>query len=84
MLKLLRLGITQLDKIVNLVTGEESKSGLPSSNVLYYVLEDGTWFCVRPSGTEPKIKIYFGSSDKNADAVDAKLKSGRKWHSWYC
>ena len=64
-----------IDKIVNLVTGEESKSGLPSSNVLYYVLEDGTWFCVRPSGTEPKIKIYFGSSDKNADAVDAKLKS---------
>lgn len=64
-----------IDKIVNLVTGEESKSGLPSSNVLYYVLENGTWFCVRPSGTEPKIKIYFGSSDKSAEVVDEKLKS---------
>ena len=35
-------------------------TGLPKSNVLYFELEDDCWFCVRPSGTEPKIKFYFG------------------------
>ncbi len=44
------------DVINNIV----SKTDVPKSNVLYYILEDKTWFCVRPSGTEPKIKIYFG------------------------
>ncbi|KHF39184.1 phospho-sugar mutase [Halalkalibacter okhensis] len=44
----------------NALTGEESKIELPSSNVLKYILEDGSWFCIRPSGTEPKIKFYFG------------------------
>ena len=33
---------------------------LPKSNVLKYILEDGSWFCLRPSGTEPKVKFYFG------------------------
>lgn len=64
-----------IDKIVNMVTGEESKSGLPSSNVLYYILEDGTWFCVRPSGTEPKIKVYFGSKGKTQEEADTKVKT---------
>ncbi len=64
-----------IDKIVNVITGEESKSGLPKSNVLYFVLDNGTWFCVRPSGTEPKIKVYFGSSDKSEEAVEAKVKT---------
>ena len=41
-------------------TGAEEKVDLPSSNVLYYELEDGVWACVRPSGTEPKIKVYYG------------------------
>lgn len=44
----------------NLQTGEEEKSTMPLSNVLYYTLEDGTWLCVRPSGTEPKLKFYIG------------------------
>lgn len=48
------------DTIKNLITGEVTPSGLPESNVLYYDLEDGSWFCVRPSGTEPKVKFYFG------------------------
>ncbi len=61
------------DTITNLATGETTKTGLPSSNVLYYQLEDGTWFCVRPSGTEPKIKIYFGSKADTQEAVQAKL-----------
>jgi phosphoglucomutase len=44
----------------NLQTGETQKSMLPVSDVLYYTLEDGTWLCVRPSGTEPKLKFYIG------------------------
>ena len=48
------------DKIVDVATGKVSPTNLPKSNVLYFTLADDTWFCVRPSGTEPKIKIYFG------------------------
>ncbi len=44
----------------NMTTGEESSSPLPKSNVLYYNLADGTWICIRPSGTEPKLKFYLG------------------------
>lgn len=62
--------------IIDTVTGEESKTGLPTSNVLYYRLENG-WFCVRPSGTEPKVKFYFGvkeDSNENADKALEQLK----------
>ena len=48
-------------------------TGLPSSNVLYYDLEDNAWLCVRPSGTEPKIKFYYGI--KGASLEDAAKKS---------
>lgn len=58
----------------NLVTGETKPTGLPKSNVLYYVLENDTWFCVRPSGTEPKIKIYFGSKGNSEAEADEKIK----------
>ena len=46
--------------IRDLATGEEKPSGLPVSNVLYYDLSDDAWLCVRPSGTEPKVKFYYG------------------------
>jgi phosphoglucomutase len=46
---------------------------LPVSNVLYYELRDGSWFCIRPSGTEPKLKIYFGVSGPSADKAEQKL-----------
>lgn len=46
--------------IKNMITGETKPTGLPESNVLYYDLEDNAWLCVRPSGTEPKIKFYYG------------------------
>lgn len=59
----------------NLAGGNEQKLDLPKSNVLYYETEDGSWFCVRPSGTEPKIKIYYGVSTDNADASIKKLES---------
>ena len=61
------------DKVINMETGEESKTGLPSSNVLYFALNDDSWCCARPSGTEPKIKFYMGVKGKDlADA--AKLQ----------
>jgi phosphoglucomutase len=52
--------------------GSEEKIELPKSNVLKYVLEDGSWFVLRPSGTEPKIKIYFSAVDKDKDASEEK------------
>ena len=62
----------KLDTIKNMATGEVKPTGLPSSNVLYYDLEDGAWICVRPSGTEPKIKFYFGVV--GADIKDSEKK----------
>lgn len=52
--------------------GESRPMGLPASDVLYYELEGGSWFCVRPSGTEPKIKLYvnaFADAQPQADAL---------------
>ena len=57
--------------------GKEEKMNLPSSNVLKYILEDGTWIAVRPSGTEPKIKFYIGTqgdSVENSKANVAKFE----------
>ncbi|PXW85970.1 phosphoglucomutase/phosphomannomutase-like protein, partial [Pseudogracilibacillus auburnensis] len=47
---------------------------LPKSNVLKYKLEGGAWVCVRPSGTEPKIKFYFGVKEETAEASEQVLK----------
>ena len=55
-------------------TGEQCKTGLPKSNVLYYELEDDSWCCVRPSGTEPKIKFYMGVKGTSLDDADKKEK----------
>ena len=70
----------KLDTIKNMATGEVKPTGLPSSNVLYYDLEDGAWICVRPSGTEPKIKFYFGvkgtslkDAEENENALGAAV-----------
>ena len=54
-------------------TGEVTETGLPKSNVLYYDLEGGAWVCVRPSGTEPKLKFYYGVKGENFDDSKAKL-----------
>lgn len=48
------------DTIKNMATGKVTPTGLPNSNVLYYDLSDSAWLCVRPSGTEPKVKFYYG------------------------
>ncbi len=55
-------------------TGEKEQLHLPQSNVLHYELNDGAWFCIRPSGTEPKIKIYYGVSGTSAEAAQRKLE----------
>jgi phosphoglucomutase len=55
-------------------TGENKALDLPVSNVLYYELEDGSWFCIRPSGTEPKIKIYYGVSEPSLEKAQQKLE----------
>lgn len=57
----------------NLKTGEEEKSTLPISDVLYFTLEDGTWLCVRPSGTEPKLKFYIGVKGENLEGAKREL-----------
>jgi phosphoglucomutase len=55
--------------------GSTEKITLPVSDVLYFEMEDGSWFCVRPSGTEPKIKIYYGVSDKTLKLSQEKLEN---------
>ena len=61
------------DTIKNLETGEVTPTGLPNSNVLYYELTSDAWVCVRPSGTEPKVKFYYGV--KGTSLADADEKS---------
>ena len=66
------------DKCVNLDTGEEKKTGLPSSNVLYFDLDNNSWCCVRPSGTEPKIKFYMGVKGASLEDSEKKLNELRE------
>ncbi|WLR58427.1 phospho-sugar mutase [Guptibacillus hwajinpoensis] len=54
-------------------SGESEQIELPTSNVLKYILEDGSWFCLRPSGTEPKVKFYFGVNSDNLENSQSKL-----------
>ena len=67
------------DTIKNMETGEVTATGLPSSNVLYYDLTDDAWMCVRPSGTEPKVKFYYGVNGTSlADADEKSEKLGKE------
>ena len=61
------------DTRTDCVTGAVTKTGLPVSNVLYYELSDDAWCCMRPSGTEPKIKYYYGVRGDSLSDADAKL-----------
>lgn len=74
--KVLKVRDYQADTIKDVATGDVAQTGLPKSNVLYYDLTDDAWLCVRPSGTEPKVKFYYGikgSSLKDADEKSSKL-----------
>lgn len=59
-------------KVLDVISGDTSETGLPSSNVLYYDLEDDAWFCVRPSGTEPKVKFYFGVKGATLEEAETR------------
>ena len=70
--RVLKVRDYQKDTIVDLQTGTETDTGLPKSNVLYYELTDDAWLCVRPSGTEPKIKFYYGVVGSSLEDADEK------------
>ena len=59
--------------VKDMETGKITETGLPKSNVLYYELENNSWCCVRPSGTEPKIKLYMGIKGNSMDDANEKL-----------
>lgn len=63
----------KLGKNINITSGEVSISDIPTSNVLKFILEDGSWYAVRPSGTEPKIKLYMYSKAEIAKEAEEKL-----------
>lgn len=74
--KVLKARDYKADTIKDMETGEVTATGLPNSNVLYYDLTDDAWLCVRPSGTEPKVKFYYGvkgTSLEDADAVSENM-----------
>ncbi len=73
--KVLTFKDVEKDYIKDMTTGAESKTGLPKSNVLYYQLENNAWCCVRPSGTEPKIKLYFGVKGKDEEDATNSLEN---------
>lgn len=60
------------------VKAEEGFGELPKSNVLKYILEDNSWIAVRPSGTEPKIKIYYSIKGADEDSAEARLSAIQK------
>ncbi|HBG3328913.1 phospho-sugar mutase [Clostridioides difficile] len=62
----------KVDKILDYKDGVDD---LPKSDVLKFLLEDGSWIAIRPSGTEPKIKFYFGANSDNQEDVEFKLNN---------
>ena len=73
--KVLKVRDYKKDTITDLADGMVTPTGLPASNVLYYELEDDAWVCVRPSGTEPKVKFYYGIKGTSLEEADAKSES---------
>ena len=73
--KALKVRDYKKDTITDLADGKVTSTGLPASNVLYYELEDDAWVCVRPSGTEPKVKFYYGIKSTSLEEADAKSES---------
>ena len=72
--KVISFGDYQAQNIHNNETGEDVSTNLPKSNVLYFDLAGDSWCCVRPSGTEPKIKFYMGVKGTNLEDADKKLE----------
>ncbi len=74
-LKVLKFRDYTKNTITDLATGEVTEAGLPNSNVLYFDIENDSWCCARPSGTEPKIKFYMGIKGSDMDDAKARLES---------
>ena len=64
----------EANTVKDMATGKITETGLPKSNVLYYDMEGGVWCCIRPSGTEPKIKLYYGVVGTSFADADAKAE----------
>ena len=62
------------DEKTDLATGEVTPIGSPNTNCVYYELKTGSFICVRPSGTEPKLKIYYSVKANNKEDAEAALK----------
>ena len=73
--KVISVGDYNSQVIHNNETGKETSTNLPKSNVLYYELEDDAWCCVRPSGTEPKIKFYMGVKENSMEEAEKELQN---------
>ena len=71
-LKVISFGDYQKQEIIDM-DGNKQETGLPKSNVLYFDLEKNAWVCVRPSGTEPKIKFYIGVCENTNEEAERKL-----------
>jgi phosphoglucomutase len=74
-LKVLKFRDYDKDTVTDLATGKVTTTGLPKSNVLYFEIENDSWCCARPSGTEPKIKFYMGIKGDNLEDANKKLES---------
>ena len=72
-LKVLKFRDYKENEITDIATGEKCETGLPTSNVLYFDLENDAWCCMRPSGTEPKIKFYMGVKGKSLSDSEKEL-----------
>lgn len=72
--KVIKISDYKTSLATDFTTDEQHSIDLPKSNVLIFNLENGSWFCVRPSGTEPKIKIYFAVIGKDSEDSEEKLK----------
>ncbi len=73
--KVLRFRDYETGRILDMETGEESATGLPASNVLYFELPGNEWCCARPSGTEPKIKFYMGVKGDSLEDADRRVEA---------
>ena len=76
--KILRAWDVSAGTIKDIASGKVTELDLPKSNVLRFDLENNGWFAIRPSGTEPKIKFYFGVCEDSVEKANAKLDEYKK------
>ena len=77
--KVLKIRDYSKDTVLDVESGNVEPTGLPASDVLYYELEGGAWVCVRPSGTEPKIKFYYGVKASSMDEAQVESAKFAEW-----